>query len=861
MDEIKKNQKKIKNIDFENIFIFIICTIFMIIAVLLTRNEVFLDDWYIEGSADGLFGDNNRSLLVVGTNYIITFIIYLLSLTKIRLFWFHILFVLMNFISNILVLKVIMNKCKQNFKYILCIGYLIIITPLVGFYIQFTTTAAYVVATGCLWIFYSIENQKRIRNYVFATIWILLGTSVRFDCIYFSIFFMGIVWICKIINDYKLYSSSHYWKRLFKVYFLPFIIPLVVASGIELSQRILLENAHPGFREWNQTRAHVDDYSIPDYVTNSEKYQEIGISYNDFQLLKSWNNIDPDFFTEEKYEEILSIKEEENKNNISEEGIISLIIRNCKIMSENIIFWIALGIIFLFYFSKRKVLLYEEIVLLLAGIFLSSCFFLTGRLIWRTEWPIWTVFIVASVALYFEKKDNLIVEKDNKNNIILAMLLLIGFSIVKPVANDTKTWDPYKGNSVIRIYYDRYKNPDNYGRYLGAKLFGKDTMQYDTMDGEISECLEDNKEILYYRLWTRSWLQQYPLTDRDIFRTAPISAGENWGTLGQYFINLGPMKEIYEKYDVSNPIKDLVKENIRVVVKDIEFVDRCRELNQYLKEHYYEDVHFSVEEIIENAIVVQYIRNFDLEKMTEAAGTFSVDFQKHSNYEGISQLTIKDYNIELYDPETDKGYLQLTDSVGNKSTFTLMKNSTYETLNALIDKECLLENETYLVTVFFEHDGVWYKSQNSDSFENDIISSQNFVENLDYLHTNVVPSSSMDGFYEQEKDFAWIGQYCELKLYNSQIKTKGIQLILEVPEYTIKNTLPIKVYVNGVCAAQIAPNSGKYNVLIDPNVIAAKENRYHIEIECPYIYNPALDAQEADNRNLSLKVYYIGNPI
>ena len=96
------------------------------------------------------------------------------------------------------------------------------------------------------------------------------------------------------------------------------------------------------------------------------------------------------------------------------------------------------------------------------------------------------------------------------------------------------------------------------------------------------------------------------------------------------------MKEIYEKYDVSNPIKDLVKENIRVVVKDIEFVDRCRELNQYLKEHYYEDVHFSVEEIIENAIVVQYIRNFDLEKMTEVAGNFSVDFQKHSSYKGIS---------------------------------------------------------------------------------------------------------------------------------------------------------------------------------------------------------------------------------
>ena len=70
-------------------------------------------------------------------------------------------------------------------------------------------------------------------------------------------------------------------------------------------------------------------------------------------------------------------------------------------------------------------------------------------------------------------------------------------------------------------------------------------------------------------------------------------------------------------------------------------------------------------------------------------------------------MTIKDYNIELYDPETDKGYLQLTDSAGNKSTFTLMKNSTYETVNALIDKECLLENETYLVTVFFEHDGVW----------------------------------------------------------------------------------------------------------------------------------------------------------
>lgn len=840
--------------------IVLICVLFNVIGILLTRNEVFLDDWYIEGSADGLFGEDNTSLFVVGTNYVLTFIIHLLSLTGIRIFWLHILLVLMNFISSLFVCLILKENTNGWYKYFTTILFMLFITPLVSFYFQFTTTAACTTATGCLVIFNALTHKKKKKNYTLGIFLIILGACLRIDCIYFSLYFMGLVWLIYIVRSIRKCNSHKTIKKVVINYFIPFFLALVVIVILELSQQILMDKASPGFKSWNETRSYVDDYEIPDYLQNYEKYNEIGMSYNDYQILKSWNNIDPDFFTEELYQQIKNIKDEQNSQQFENIGFYKGLINNINVISGNILFWIFLLTIIVIglFFSIG---LAVDIGILFTGmIILSTYFSFRGRLIWRTEWPIWIVLSIAIIALFVVRRFLINLKSPIKRkDVCITILLAIVLLVLKPIMPNNFQWDPYKGNSLFEIYFSRANSEDTYGKYIFDKILQNTTYQSDTIDGEISECLENNKDKIYYRLWTRDWLQQYPLTDRDIFRTAPIGAGENWGSLGQYIVRLKPLQNILKNYDITNSFKDLIKENVRVVVKDQEVVDRTKEINQYLREHYYEDANFSVDEILDNAVVGRYMRNINTDGMKVLNGKFSVGYQKDSEYEGMGQVDILDQDIEYYEQGVDEAYIKLIRDDGTAYTFTILNDDT-DCIRALIYNDILIEGEEYTVQFIFNHQGSWFIVNSIEKIQLRTICDENAIQNLDIKTLESSNNSAISGFYEIEGDHVWTHKYSMVKLNNSSISKEGLKLKLRIWDFTSKGTEPIRIFVNGQCVYEMGLEEGEYEILIPAEKIKNLNNRYIIEMECPYYVNPAKELNSSDDRNLCIMVYYIGNP-
>ncbi len=837
-----------------NLIILALCVFFNAVAILLSQNEIYQDDWYIQASVDGLFGNDNRSLLVLCTNFFFSFILYLLSLTGLRLFWLHILLVVMNFVSSYLVCIVIANNFKGKIKYYICSIFLIAIAPLVSFEMQFTTTAAYVIAAGCLWLFEAMEKRKKKGAYIFGIAWICLGSSIRFDCIYYSLIFMGLVWIFKmgirIYADYKQKKLINIKEKLFRN-LLPFLVALILVFSMEFAQRLAMNYVNPGFSEWNTVRSSIDDYNIPDYYSNIDQYKALGLSYNDYQLLKSWNNLDPDFFTEDLYKQIKEIKDTNEPIVQTEESFFAFIVYLWSNVSDHIAFWLVLVCILLIgiFCDYKKFLM--SCGLGLSALILTAYFLIKGRLIWRTEWPIWITICIAFIALLISAQ-GVCIKKINISKYKTVLLLgavALAILVIAPQKNVS---------SVLQLYIARYENENNFGRYLKNKLFKEETIQYVTHDSYITSSLFQNKDLFYFPLWTNNWLQQYPVTDKDIFRTAPIGTAENWGTLGQYMIRLKPIQNNFTNYGITNPFKDLVKDFVRVVVRSDEAYARTRELYQYLKEHYYPNVNFSVVEIVDNAIVGRYLNNFEvsqIDDMISVDGNFDITYSKSADYNGFSIINIDNVNIENFDSDIDEAYLRLTNQSGEEYTFSLMQNTASP--QAMIYDNILLEGETYEVNLIFLYEDEWYCTENSEILTTDNLLSENSMQNL-----NIIDGQRNDlalqGYDIYETDHVWTTKYSSIKLLNEQISNTGLRMKFVIPDYPIKGTEKIKIYVNGERVYTLDPEYGEYDIVIPAEEIRNETGKYIVEIVSPYTVNPAKDWGTEDNRDLSVLVYYIG---
>ncbi len=684
----------------------VICFACALLAVLLSQNEVYQDDWYIEASIDGFFGKNNRSLWVLGPNFIITSIIYLLSLTGIRLFWLHVMLIFMNFVSHILVSIVLINNFGKYIGSLFAVMYGLIMAPLASFEFQFTTTAAYVIAAGCVYMFDALSRDHGAGAIAFSAIWIILGSCLRFDCIYYSVAFMGLIWVFQVVsyimrNRFKLNKKR--LRRCISRRLFPFLITLMICLGLEVSQRVLMNHFNPGFINWNSVRTLVDDYEIPDYWLNEEQYKNIGISYNDYQLLQSWNNLDPDFFTQEKYEQIIKIaNENQTVETAGGNGLkmcVGFIVNTIAAMSKNVAFWFAVIILVLMLFLEKGPIWGTGLILFGGTVAFSMYFINIGRFIWRTEWPIWIAFFAALIALLCDAsklKDYRNISTKRKVGLLIIACAL--FFI--PFGNST---------SLYIKYLNRYNNPNNIGRYIYFKLVKGETPNYVTYNRGVGDYMAGNKELFYYPLWSYNWLQQYPIYVKDTFRFEEIGAGENWGTLGQYMINLGPIQKNFEKYGIENPFRDLVKSNVRIAARLEENHDRAKELYIYLQEHYYPNVGYSVEEVAGDVVISRFVDELEVSDETVVGGEINVEYGYSSSLSGIAKLNIRSNTVPIYRADTDDAYLRLEDCRGGSYVFSLLKNDSSQ---VLFFDDILVAGEEYSVDFIFMHENKWYISEN-----------------------------------------------------------------------------------------------------------------------------------------------------
>ena len=825
-----------------------ICTLISLAAVLLSQNEIYLDDWYIEACADGAFGANNRSLMVLGANFLITGMIYLFSLTGLRLFWLHWILLAMNYGSYLMVGWILFDSMEWKRASFFTALYGIIMAPLVSFEFQFTTTAAIAMAAGCAMLLYSMERQKKCRWQVFSIVWIVVGCGLRFDCVYYSVAFFGIVWLKKLISALRgLRGEKLKMRREVLLRLVPFVTALVLCIGVECAQHVLMGFENPGFYDWNKSRTMVDDYAHPEYFSNEEAYEELGVSYNDYLLLCSWNNQDPDFFSQELYDQLAEIEPAEQ----AQEEDTSLLQNAFEALLGNDFLWIALlGAV------AAAILFDWGFALTIGGMLLAAAVFyvyfcMIGRLIWRTEWPIWINFITAMAVLFAGENMRMPEWKLGRARTagvygIVAVLVLFA----APLENM---------QSISSRYSARMESTDSIGAYLKGKLTGEE-MQYATYNRGSGDYFSSRKENFYFCLWANNWLQQYPVYAVDTLRFIDVGAAENWGSLGQYVGHLTPMQQNLKHYGIDNPIRDLVHNNVRVAVRRDECVDRTKELLCYLREHYYEDVTFCVDEVLEDAVSGRFLSGKPTEHSEKTDGEPVLTYEEGSDLYGMDTITVDASEVAQFDPETDEGYLVLTNQSGTEYTYALMRGMS----QVVLYSDVIAPGESYEAKIMFQHNGVWYRTDGDAVLERSDVTEETFVSNLDLTPGIYNNRAAVNGYYDWEDGFVWTQQYSSVSLYNFDIERKGLELDLYFPQYPnmaqeAQKAQPLEIYVNGVLVKSVTLEPGEHRVLISAKEIENPEDdRYIVEMVCPYYVNPAEELGKPDTRNVSVCVTYIG---
>lgn len=637
-----------KNID--NIIVFCFCSLALVLGLCLTTNEISQDHWYIEGSADGLFGQNNRSLMTLGSNFIITGLIYILSLTGIRIYWFHILLFFLLFVSNIVVCKIIINNIKSWLKYVAVVLFLIIITSLTLIYqLNYSAIAAYAISVGCLILFDYIENERSYKRMLFGGGVIVLGAAVRTDSIYFSFALMGIIWLCKVIE--KCFGKSFKEiKKIFLKYFLPFFGCLCILVIMNLAQNFWMQYEEGNYYEWNKMRAQIDDWMIPDYYEYEDEYEELGISENDYKVLKSWNNQDENIFTKEVVENISDFSSQVQKEKFGNIKASGYLINAWKALSSYIEFWLLLFIMLIIILFVDKRLIFGICSILFVDILLTVYFLYIGKTIGTRHLfvSIISVTYIAIIGLLLGRryKEHCVWTKNYKI-VMLVVVICGGALFINPGKESCSLWDSYK-----------VRREDENKLYSHLKYKDELKGKTETFNPTISKYIEEDKENFYYRLFVFDWYaQQYPLTDRNLLFTAPIGAAENWGTLGQYQMKLSPIENNIKKYGVKNPIPDLIHDNIRVEVKENCIEEAVNPLNLYLKEHYYKDVDFCIIKGISNSVIGRFIQSLELDKIEKREGNLKVNSElQESRYEGMIEISFK---LKGNHEKTQQVYLQI----------------------------------------------------------------------------------------------------------------------------------------------------------------------------------------------------------
>lgn len=522
----------------------IIINVVMLIITFLIFTPTYEtnDDIAMASFARGAYSEKSSYLVFI--NFILGWIFKMFYIICGSINWYYVLqciFMLGAFI--ILSFLVYMSQSKAKYPIaqgtVMNVFLLILFIPIMYLNFNFTKSAAIVSIAGFLLLLHQMLNEHgEIHIILLGASFIILGGMIRLDSMLMVSIFPFFIIVYRLFKIKNKRIALDY--RLFFKYTILFIPIFFISFGLSYLNTI----KNPEYNAYNHARSQLIDFGVPDYDKNQKAYEHIGISKNDYVMLNSWTFDDPEFFTTEKFKEIMAIRKNEFDILKAFDDTFNTIARSILTIGSASLFVFIVSIWFLF-LKKDK---FIPITLSLAVLAFYFYLCVIGRVVDRVEQALW---IAAVYTLIYNMKISItqIPVKSKKKMLIVTIVVALLWNGNSIWDNCIATTEKVHTSKYIQVA-DRLSEDKN-------NLYLIDTSTMDVIQGFVSP-----------------------------FRTIKEKFYSNLYTLGGWATKLPLKKESLDKYGISNPLKDSVNKD------NIYFVDQgdFKYKYNYVREHYYSDL-------------------------------------------------------------------------------------------------------------------------------------------------------------------------------------------------------------------------------------------------------------------------------
>lgn len=232
---------------------------------------------------------------------------------------------------------------------------------------QYSRIAPVVTASGLLLLFYAIEHAEAKCE---RKICLVIGTimAVWSSLIRFQMFALAVVLAGGAIGLYKVWQifkeKKKDWLKQIGVYVAVFgTVGALSLVCLVIDKMQYTSDEWQYYQEFNQLRTELWDYGFPEYSSNEEVYNSVGIDELDFDYYECWN-MDEEYMSIETLNAIVDAKPDKTFNLI---GFLSAFPKRYFILSVFILFLIlsiaAFGInwrnIYFIFFEGMAVMAFE----------------------------------------------------------------------------------------------------------------------------------------------------------------------------------------------------------------------------------------------------------------------------------------------------------------------------------------------------------------------------------------------------------------------------------------------------------------------------------------------------------------------
>lgn len=524
-----------------------------------------LDDYFMSGILSGMYGEGfNVHLTFVNALYGYALLPLYYIFPKIN--WYYIGEMASVFISLTVAGYIIIKKTGDKWGPILTA--LLVALCASDFYlvVQFTQCAAILSAVGMLVFVYGIDKLSESTKYSKAELLpIALGIFLLWwgSLMRWPAFLMGMPFFCCAL----LFQVKKFWNAKWVV-IIGLLVTFVGAYGFQQFDRSLYQDPeYKKYMDFQGPRALLGDGKNYNQQAVYEDLEEVGFSGNDYAMLTQWIFYDKEVFAPESIRVVTNaIGRYIFKNHV--QSLPMMILKTLKTFIYHPIFIAWLIFTLALFLCNPKKGLWPWLSFLMAA-YLIALLLNQQRLVYRVETGVWLYATVLTIPLLKER-----FKISNKVAFgALAIIALCNLYSYATTGQEIRSADTGENE----LSKDEMMDSTDYKGFWSYMEFLPDSTVF---------LMSMNSYMRLYRKGVPPYIAEAPGSWNRIY---------SFGYWTPYFPDV---ETALLKHGVTNPIRDVVKENVFVVDEP--------SLEDFLEHHHYDKVKKDSIRDFKNFVVYKY---------------------------------------------------------------------------------------------------------------------------------------------------------------------------------------------------------------------------------------------------------------